>query len=615
MGLRQRVRRFREARRAVAVAARPGAAGLLVVLLLVLLASRAAPAAQVATFFFYWHDAPANNFDAEAIIYDPYGGVAPFPGSSTWYSAQDPDWYAREFRDMEYAGMQLALPVNWGDNSPWFNNATIPIMVQGLERSGSGVRLGLFDDTTSEACDYNQARGLGYTPEPAPPLADSDGLWFWFYDRKWKPFFSAVPRELWATHNGLPVAQGGRPLVVAYTGAWFADIELADEMWGTIKASFLRDFGVEPWLVLESNWFARNPDVAAVADGQYAWGAAVGGWNSHVQAGYRVNAVGAGYDDHLIRPATPTYRARENGALLSNSWNAMPRGADLILVETWNELWEGSGMARLVDYPDEVAGGTLDELFYMERLRGLTADEPGWGVYRASLVDLQVPERVGPGSILGFTVRNDGTLTWSGSNFRLGSRFVLSADRSDSTLVEMRFGELEPTRTVAPGELATFLYTVPADWLSNPGPGAWRLQVDMVEDGVTWFAYQGDRPVEVPLIIDPVAPAGPALAVGRSEEVLARDAVFHVRGRVGNPGAVTQSWQVWVDGALPGGGEVPLLAPVSVTLAPGEEVDALLNHPLPGSAPGGLYGYRVAVGSYPNAEVSLLLPVTVRDPA
>jgi hypothetical protein len=576
----------------------------------------AAEASQVGTFFFYWHDAPGNNFDAEAIIYDPYGGTAPFPGGDTWYSSQDPQWYAREFRDMEYAGMQVALPVNWGDNSPWFNNATIAAMVEGLQRSGSGVRLGLFDDTTSEACDYNQARGLGYTPEPAPPLSDSDGLWFWFYDLKWKSFFNAVPRELWATHNGLPVAQGGRPIVVTYTGAWFSDVEMADEMWGTIKASFVRDFGVEPWLVLETNWFARNPDVATVADGRYAWGAAVGGWNSYEHGGYRVNAVGAGYDDHLIRPDTPTYRARDNGALLSNSWNAMPRGADLILVETWNELWEGSGVSRLVDYPDELAGsGTLDELFYMERVRALTASEPGWGVYRASLVDLQVPERVGPGSILGFTVRNDGTLPWIGSSFRLGSRFMLRADRGDSTLVEVRFGELEPDQVVAPGELASFLYTVPVDWLEIPGPGAWRLQVDMVEEGVTWFAYQGDRAVEVPLIIDATAPAGPALAVTRQEEVLARGSVFHALGRVGNPGDAPHTWQVWVDGALPDGRWVPLLAPVSVPLAAGEEVEALLDHPLPGGVPGGLYGYRVMVGSYPQAEATLLLPVTVRDPA
>ena len=28
-----------------------------------------------------------------------------------------------------------------------------------------------------------------------------------------KPFFQMIPRDLWATHNGLPVANGGRPMI------------------------------------------------------------------------------------------------------------------------------------------------------------------------------------------------------------------------------------------------------------------------------------------------------------------------------------------------------------------------------------------------------------------
>ncbi len=583
---------------------------------LALLLATGTRATQLGTYFFYWHDAPSNNFDASAIIYDPYGGTSPFPGSNTWYSSLDPDWYAREFRDMEMAGLELAFPVHWGDNAPWFDNGTVAFMVEGLEASGTAVRLGLFDDTTSEACDYNKARQLGYTPSPPPPLSDSDGLWFWFYDLKWKPFFETVPRERWATHDGSPVSEGGRPVVVAYTGAWFADAHFSDEMWSTVKASFVRDFGVEPFLVLENSWFALNSEVGAVADGRYAWGAAVGGWNSFAHGGYRVNAVGAGYDDHLIRPETPTYRARENGRLLSSSWAAMPSGAELVLVETWNELWEGTGVCRLVDYPDEDAGqGTLDELFYMEELRELAATKPGRPTYRASLVDLEVPDRVGPGSVLGFTVRNEGTRTWNGPNFRLGSRFALAPGREDSVLVEFRLGEVPTGTSVATGELIGFIFTVPESWTSVPGPGDWILRLDMVEDGVTWFEWQGDRPIHVPTTIAAAAPEGPSLAAVRRAEVLERGGTLLVDARLGNPGPTPATWKVWIDAFLPGGAPVPLLPPRSVLVEAGSALDASLAHTAPPAVPGGLYDYRISVGgTYPVAEAACDLALTIRDP-
>ena len=81
----------------------------------------------------------------------------------------------------------------------------------------------MFDDTSSQECEWNWDNGRGYGTSVKMPLSDHNN-WSYFYDRKIKPFFAAIPQRHWATHNRQTLEAGGRPIIITYTAAWFDDV-------------------------------------------------------------------------------------------------------------------------------------------------------------------------------------------------------------------------------------------------------------------------------------------------------------------------------------------------------------------------------------------------------
>jgi hypothetical protein len=342
------------------------------------------------TYFFYWHDCPINNCETSAMIYHPSGSYAR-------YSSEDKSWYVFEILDMMRAGIDYIFPVCWGDHPtmPYFRISVLSSLAEAIRDTGSAIKVGLFDDTTSECAEWNYYKGRGYTPDPPMPLDDANN-WQYFYERKIKPFFQTIPNSLWATHNGRSVEEGGRPIIIVYVGIWFTGHQNSDEMWTAIKNDFSSDFtdangeGIIPFIILENTWFSYNEDLASVADGRYGWGAALYGFNSSMIRNYRVSAVGPGYDDRLVKdpgrlqprnrdihqyPGPPDYFLKTEFTKIPKDFLFKPtaRTRHLILIETWNELFEGTAMERCHDYPDPY-GGLLGEAFYIHRLKRLIDD-------------------------------------------------------------------------------------------------------------------------------------------------------------------------------------------------------------------------------------------------
>ncbi len=117
------------------------------------------------------------------------------------------------------------------------------------------------------------------------------------------------------------------------------------------------------------------------------------------------------------------------------------------------------------------------------------APEPSGPAYRVQWLQGQLPRPLNAGQTLSFpvTIRNAGTRAWghSGSHpVRLGYRFY--QNRQEVVLRPDQQIRSALPHTVNPGESVTFDARVKLP----DGPGNYTLQLDLVHEGVTWFADQ-----------------------------------------------------------------------------------------------------------------------------
>lgn len=472
-----------------------------------------APGMQAATFFFYWHNCPAQNCNpAKAYAVPPGWGTPlagdPDPADGLYYSTYNQYWYLQELRDMRLAGIDIVLPVSWGDHPfPWFRTAVLAGLVEANRQLDPPLRIGLFDDTTSQVSEYrdyadNQRFDASayFDREPAMDLRDPSIGWL-FYDRKILPFFRTIPQEMWATHNGRPVEEGGRPLIVVYTTNGMTHLEQAGALWTSIKNAFARDFHdrngqpITPWLVLEISWFTDasmggRPSISEVADGKFVWGSALNGLQVRDWRDFTVTSVGPGFDDRSYygpgRPIQPRNRDPDGGqgdpgTFFRWSLDQVPPRTDLLLIETWNELWEGTSICR-ADYPD-IEGQPVRDDFYLDMLRQNLRGQGLW--WAAQPLPPPWPSQLAAGQIyyLDLPVRNIGARSWSAES---GEYLEIQG-----SLLPQPYAS-PPDAPVHPGEQTSFLlpltapaapghYTVTWQMMGPEGPfgppGNWTIAV------------------------------------------------------------------------------------------------------------------------------------------
>lgn len=343
----------------------------------------------VGTHFFYWYDAPNNNVNQSQMPFHPPGLSSPYNGS--YYSSLSTTWYQQQLQDMATAGIDQIYPVSWGQGyqPAYFQQSVLFRLRDAINNLGSPIKVGMYDDTQSEAAEWNADNGRGYVNSETDPnlkltLNPAVALPY-FYDRKIKPFFQIFPKTMWATHNGqLPVGAGGtgRPLILTFIHRYYKDTQYADDLWGQVKSRFQTDFGVEPFIVLSWDWFHEfsNPDLWNVADAETVFGAActAGIQTYNEPKGYIVSNLGPGCDTRLL--GRPDYQTRwadrdsKNDNLedqwLRDNFRQIPGNANLVVLESWNELWEGTTLGRALDFPIN-GGGTLPQTYYLNKLRKL----------------------------------------------------------------------------------------------------------------------------------------------------------------------------------------------------------------------------------------------------
>jgi hypothetical protein len=298
------------------------------------------------TYYYYWYDAATQTHLREAD-----GQRYHFPTTPT-VSWSNVAWHQKQLKDMSYAGIDVVLPVYWGHDKPTDNWSWqgLPYLVQAWESQKAAGQhppsIGLFLDTT--IVDWRDLT----------TQAGHDWLYAQFHD-----YFSAIPKDAWAVING-------RPIAYLFTSDWTAAMNQAT--FDDLSSRFQADFGVAPYIVHEVSWdypilgwnaTGRVWDATRPihTDSRYLWGAALHGYVDYGD----VAAVGPGYDDHLVPGrGSGTIVDRQGGMFYEYAfWRAIQSHKTLLVIETWDEMHEGSSIAETVEY-----GRT-----YLDLTRALTA--------------------------------------------------------------------------------------------------------------------------------------------------------------------------------------------------------------------------------------------------
>jgi len=278
----------------------------------------------VGTYFFYWY----NIYTKEHFI-NPDGSDAlvDHPLQEEDYSYVSSDWWVREMRDVVTAGIDFIAPVYWGvpGYDSWSFQGVIK-MVEAWDKLAdageSPPRIGLFYDTST--LQYNP-------PNKHVDLTTLEGKQ-WFYHTI-RDYFSLIPPRMWAMIDG-------RPIIFLYSAAFAAKQDPAALEY--VYTSFERDFACRPYIVKEVSWQGK-------ADATYAWGGALSPrWHD-------VLALGPGYDHHAVPGRQPLVVDREGGKFYQRAWESLlakdpKQRPSIVMVETWNELHEGTDICATREY-------------------------------------------------------------------------------------------------------------------------------------------------------------------------------------------------------------------------------------------------------------------------
>jgi hypothetical protein len=300
-----------------------------------------------AIFMFFFHCPGGVNCGMDWANSHVHGMQQPTPmlgwnGQPGLYNPGNPGFWARELRDARSAGLDFILPNVYG---PDLAEGGIKALAMALAKEDAGVKIGLMDDTWAWGTNY-----FGPYWQQAPsfdlPGVAADKI----YNAKWKPFFSTVPKSAWALVDG-------RPLIYFYNANKILPLKRSSETISRLKSLFRRDFGVEPYVALESSFYADSR-LALVGDARYAWNPLKYGGGpdrvSHVSmrgkrlshAIVRWDSVGRDHPGALAGPGDEILKGPElmQGALEGSKDSA------LLVFATWNDLGEGTGINRAYDY-------------------------------------------------------------------------------------------------------------------------------------------------------------------------------------------------------------------------------------------------------------------------
>jgi hypothetical protein len=268
-----------------------------------------------------------------------------YPPTIEW-DASKQKWWNAIVRQASDAGLGWLAPGCWGQGS-----TADPVMLEPLLRAidvnGGRMKIALFDDTTSEVLRKNRDKYGQEETFPRFDLADmagsgEGGLKF-FYDQQWKRFFATVPDRYRLKINGRPV------IFMWHGGAeWYTNQQSFHTMIEAARAATARDFGFDPFVIVEESW--RRLDPAFRPDAMYDWFEPGRTYATLTEfGGVHIGHVVPGYD---CRPCfTPgPFIDRQGGELFRSGMDAIAPRSDLILIEGFVNVDENAHLVETTSW-------------------------------------------------------------------------------------------------------------------------------------------------------------------------------------------------------------------------------------------------------------------------
>ena len=286
-----------------------------------------------------------------------------------YYNPRNPGFWRHELRDAQAAGLQFLLPNVYGPDM-----AQIDGLVAALNGKRADLKVGLFDDSWA----WGHA-SFGSPWATAPDLSQTESAAQTLYRAKWKPYFAKVPPQDWYRIDN-------RPVIYLYNAGTLRPLETSAAVVARMKALFATDFGVAPFVVVDDAFF-RDPGMATVADSRFRWDTFAGdfaaadgsvtvkdGVSRSVMSG-RVTANAMVRWDSIDRDrmgAGPGFVSPFAGRTLKGPQRLetvleTTHGDDSLVIATWNDLGEGTGVNAAYDYYDHGAWRRPDSFMQMIR--------------------------------------------------------------------------------------------------------------------------------------------------------------------------------------------------------------------------------------------------------
>jgi len=271
-------------------------------------------AGKYGAMFSWWYDAvPPQTIDTPTIE----------------WNARTPAWWNGVVRQAVDARLGWIAAASWGRDTT-ADPAMLDPLLRAIDANGGGLKVALFDDTTSEVLRKNLERHGTWSLSPRFDLADlagaGEGGLRYFYDQQWKRYFATVPDRYRLKINN-------RPVVFMWHGGfeWYANQSAFHALLDALRAATRRDFGVDPFVIPEESWYRLDP--SSRPDALYDWfDPPRTNWTSTNFAGVTVGHVIPGFNCPTCDPVHGVVE-RQNGELLRAGLNAIAPRADLVLLE------------------------------------------------------------------------------------------------------------------------------------------------------------------------------------------------------------------------------------------------------------------------------------------
>ena len=282
-----------------------------------------------------------------------------------YYVATQPGFWRHELRATRRAGLQYILPNLYGPDMT--ANGEIDTLVQALNKAHDPVKIGLFDDSWA----WGEAK-FGPPWSSAPDLSDTRQAATTLYESKWRPYFRKIPTRYWYRIDN-------RPVIYFYNAGTLHPASKSAAVLSEMKQRFATDFGVTPYLVVDDAFFA-DPDMVNVADSRFRWDSLAGNFRAPddtvtVDHGLATSRM----KKHSLSNAFVRWDSlgRDGGGAFADRLIKGPQvlqdvlsrthDDDSLLIATWNDLGEGTGINDSYDY--YYRGQWLSPDYFMDLVR------------------------------------------------------------------------------------------------------------------------------------------------------------------------------------------------------------------------------------------------------